>query len=230
LNRLKKSFFFLFLFALLAGVGVQAELPPGGPKPLAGKVILIDPGHATVNEWGVLINPGARARHGVWERDVALKVSAKVVPLLEAQGAKVYMTRTPANPWRYCGQRKQADNRARAIFANALRAQAYVRIHCDWNRSRKFKGYTTYYYRWGSRELAKSFRKAFLRDISDHHDNGLHRKSFVSVTARMPSVLMELGVLSYKPEAKDLADDAFQNRLAQAVADGLTDYFTQSNK
>lgn len=195
-----------------------------------GKVILLDPGHATLNDWGVLINPGARARHGVWERDVALSVAAKVVPLLETQGAKVFMTRTPDNPWRYTGQRKEADNRARAIFANTLRAQVYVRIHCDWNRSRQFKGFTTYYYRWGSRELGKSFRKSFVQAFPDHRDNGLHRRSFVSVTAKMPAVLLELGVLSNKAEAKDLANDAYQNRLAQAIANGFVDYFKQQDK
>src|SRR5437762_2889523 len=103
------------------------------PRLLQGKVIVLDPGHAVRNKSGVTINPGARARRGVWERDVALNVAEKAVPLLEAQGAKVFMTRTADNPWRY-SQRKQADNRSRAIFANVLRAQAYIRIHCDWNR------------------------------------------------------------------------------------------------
>ena len=159
--RFKNFIYFLIVLLGLAAVPARAELSSAVAKPLTGKVILLDPGHATLNDWGVLINPGARARHGVWERDVALKVSAKVVPLLEAQGAKVFMTRTPDNPWRYSSQRKQADNRARAVFANIVRAQAYVRIHCDWYRSRQFKGFTTYYYRWGSRELAKERSQGF---------------------------------------------------------------------
>jgi len=215
----------LFLVGFLA-ITVRAGALDPIQKPLAGKIILLDPGHAVKNEAGAIINPGARARHGAYERDVALKVAAKIVPLLEAQGAKVYMTRTPDNPWRYA-RVKSADNRARAIMSNVLRAQAYVRIHCDWNRSRSFKGYTTYYYRWGSRELAKSIRQAFVQRLPTHRDNGIHRRSFVSVTSRMPAVLVELGLLSNRNEAKDLGSDAYQAILAQAVADGITNYFVQ---
>lgn len=216
------------LFRFLTILCLSASLAHGvAPEPvlaLAGKLIVIDPGHAVLNDEGYIINPGARARRGVWERDVALKVSQKMVPLLEAQGAKVIMTRTPDNPWRYA-HKKQSDNRARAILANVLRANAYVRIHADWNRSKKFKGFTNFYYRWGSRALAKSIQQEMVTAFPTHRDNGTHRRSFVSVTAKMPSVLVELGVLSYPPEAKDLASDAYQNQLAQAVATGVIRYF-----
>lgn len=195
---------------------------------LKGRVILIDPGHAVLNDGGSVINPGARARGGAWERDVVLAVAEKLTPMLEARGAKVILTRTAGNPWRY-SPRKQADNRARAILANVLHADAYVRLHCDWNRSRQFKGFTTFYFRWGSRELAKRIRESMVKALPGHRDNGLHRRSFVSVTARMPAVLVELGTLSYKPEAKDLADEAYRQRLAQAVADGVISYFAENS-
>src|SRR5205823_11181862 len=100
--------------------------------------------------------------------------------------------------------------RSRAIFANVLRAQAYIRIHCDWNRDRRFKGFTTFYYRWGSRELAKTIHAALATTLADHRDNGIHRRSFVSVSARMPSVLLEIGVLSHPPDGKEMAGDAYQ--------------------
>src|ERR1019366_2348835 len=120
--------------------------------------------------------------------------------------------------------------RDRAIFANVLRADIYIRLHCDWNRSRRFKGFTTYYFRWGSRSLGKSIRKALVQGLEPHKDNGLHRRTFVSVTSRMPTVLIELGVLSYKPEAKELALETYQSRLAQAISNGVTDYFQTVEK
>src|SRR5260221_14629471 len=85
-------------------------------KPLEGRVLVLDPGHAVKKDAGKIINPGAQVR-GVLERDVALHVAETIAPLLEAQGAKVYMTRTRANPWRY-GYSASADNRGRAILAN----------------------------------------------------------------------------------------------------------------
>jgi N-acetylmuramoyl-L-alanine amidase len=184
----------------------------------------LDPGHAVKDGFGTIVNPGSRARKGVYERDVVLNIAETMVSLLEAQGAKVFLTRTRDNPWRYSFQKK-ADNRARAIMANLIHADIYVRIHCDWNRDRRFKGFTTYYYRWGSRALAKSIHMQLAKMLVGHRDNGLHRRSVVSVTARIPAALVELGVLSNKTEGQQLGDPAYQASLAMALAEGITDYF-----
>jgi N-acetylmuramoyl-L-alanine amidase len=218
------------LALILTAVPLLADPNIPVQQTLKGRIIIIDPGHATKDEHDNLINPGARARRGVWERNVVLDVAAKLQPMLEAQGAKVYMTRTVNNPWRYTSQSRQADNRARAIFANTMRADAYVRLHCDWNRSRKFKGFTVYYYRWGSRALAKSILKGLVAGLPGHRSNGLHRRTFVSVTTTMPTVLIELGVLSYRPEAKQLGQDGYQWRMAESISTGLVNYFEKKSK
>jgi hypothetical protein len=95
-----------FAFLGLLGGTFVASAAPDAParKPLAGRIIVIDPGHAVLDESGKLINPGAKARGGVWERDAVLAVAEKLTPILEAQGAKVFQTRTAGNPWRYSGQ------------------------------------------------------------------------------------------------------------------------------
>lgn len=216
---------------IIAGLGIFVLWPlhaVGVGKALEGKVVLLDPGHAVKNDVDKIINPGARARRGAWERDIALNVAETVAPLLEAQGAKVYLTRTQANPWRY-GYSPQADNRGRAILANVVRADAYIRIHCDWNPDRKFKGFTTYYYRWGSRGLAEAVHPALAGALPAHRNNGIKRRSFVSASAHMPAILLELGVLSNKAEGKELAQRDYQSHLAMAVAEGIIDYF-QKNK
>jgi len=211
--------------ALLGGMGLQRLEAASSAKTLEGKVIVLDAGHAVKNDAGKIINAGAQAhRGGVLERDVALHVAETMAPLLEAQGAKVYLTRTHDNPWRY-GYSSQGDNRGRAILANMVRADIYVRIHCDWNRDRRFKGFTMYFYRWGSRELAEAIHQALANALPGHRDNGIKRRSFVSASAHMPAVLVELGVLSNKVEGKELAEDAHQSQLAMAVSEGIIDYF-----
>src|SRR5207302_7618745 len=197
-------------------------------KTLEGKVLVLDPGHAVKIDGGKIINPGAQGRGGIMERDVALHVAETIAPLLEAQGAKVYRTRTQGNPWRF-GYSAQADNRGRAILANLVRADAYIRIHCDWNRDKRFQGFTTFFYRWKSRPLAEAIHESLAKALPGHRDNGIKRRSFVSVSAQMPAVLVELGVLSNRPEGKELAQDAHQSHLAMAVAEGIIEYF-QKNK
>jgi N-acetylmuramoyl-L-alanine amidase len=215
---------FLIAAAILAGVGLRLLSATVPSKPLQGKVLVLDPGHAVMNDGGKIINPGARARRGVYERDVVLQVAETVAPLLEAQGAKVYMTRTHDNPWRY-GYSPQADNRGRAILANIVQADAYIRLHCDWNRDRRFKGFTTFYYRWGSRALAEAVHQAMANALPGHRDNGIKRRSFVSASAHMPAVLIELEVLSNRAEGRELAQGGFQAHQAMAVAEGIIDYF-----
>jgi len=196
-------------------------------KPLEGITLVLDPGHAVKNDAGKIINAGAYGRGGTQERDIALKVAETIAPLLEAQGAKVIMTRTRDNPWRY-GYSASADNRGRAILANLVRADAYIRIHCDWNRDKRFKGHTTFFYRWGSRPLAEAVHDALVRALPGHRDNGIKRRSFVSVSAQMPAILVELGVLSNRVEGKELAQESHESHLAMAVAEGVVEYFKKS--
>ncbi len=216
-----------FVITVMLGSSCLWSLEAAPIKTLEGKVLVLDPGHAVKNDSGKIINAGAQARRGVLERDVALNVAETMAPLLEAQGAKVYMTRTRTNPWRY-GTSASGDNRGRAILANMVRADAYIRIHCDWNRDRRFKGFTTYYYRWGSRELAEAIHQALANALPGHRDNDIKRRSFVSVSAHMPAVLVELGVLSNKVEGKELADEGHQSHLAMAVSEGIIDYFQKA--
>jgi N-acetylmuramoyl-L-alanine amidase len=42
---------------------------------------------------------------------------------------------------------------------------------------------------------------------------------------RGPAVLVELGYLTNRREAALLRDPSFQNRLAEALAEGISDYF-----
>jgi N-acetylmuramoyl-L-alanine amidase len=219
--QLRRSFIGI---ALLSSLGLTSSWAAVSDKLLEGKVLVLDPGHAVKNDAGKIINPGAQVRRVSLERDVALQVAETIEPLLEAQGAKVYMTRTKDNPWRY-GTSPQADNRGRAILANMVRADAYVRIHCDWNRNKHFKGFTTYFYRWGSRSLAESIHQAMANALPGHADNGIRRKSFVSVSSHMPAVLVELGVLTNHAEGKELSDEMHQAHLAMAIAEGIIDYF-----
>jgi N-acetylmuramoyl-L-alanine amidase len=41
-----------------------------------------------------------------------------------------------------------------------------------------------------------------------------------------PAVLVEMGYLTNRREAALLKDPYFQNRIAQAIADGVLDYFS----
>jgi N-acetylmuramoyl-L-alanine amidase len=75
--------------------------------------------------------------------------------------------------------------------------------------------------------LAASSRLAYvvhqkLVAQSGAQDRGVKQAPFyVLAGARMPAVLVELGFLSHRAESKKLCDPAYQERLAEAIADGI---------
>jgi N-acetylmuramoyl-L-alanine amidase len=64
---------------------LSAPLIPAAPPPLDGKVIILDPGHGAGN------SPGFA---GYQEHAAMLRLALKIKPLLESQGATVYLTRS----------------------------------------------------------------------------------------------------------------------------------------
>lgn len=74
-----------------------------------------------------------------------------------------------------------------------------------------------------SRILCETMGQAFTKDeYFRKHWRGIHSARFkVLENYMMPSMLVELGFLSHPEEAKLLADDAFQDRCARYLADGI---------
>ncbi len=173
--------------------------------------VVIDAGHGGKD-------PGAISILGFYEKSVNLSVARKVARLLEQRGLRVKMTRTSD----YFVELKE-----RAAIANRLRADLFVSIHSDSFPKSSRRGYTVYI----ARSASSSSRRAASSIVRSMSGTGLN--SFGVQTAgyhvltgtRGPAVLVELGYLSNRREAALLRSSSFQNRLAHAVADGISDYF-----
>jgi N-acetylmuramoyl-L-alanine amidase len=56
-------------------------------------------------------------------------------------------------------------------------------------------------------------------------DRGVHQAPFFVLTgARMPAVLLEVGFVSNPDEEKLLVQSAYQERIAEAIAEGIRDF------
>lgn len=79
-----------------------------------------------------------------------------------------------------------------------------------------------------SKDLAKLVQKRALTGLRGNwrtRDRGPHEAPFfVLIGANMPAVLVELGYITNPDEAKHLNSDAYQQALAQGMADGITAY------
>ncbi len=189
----------------------SAASAPGTRSRRSSGTVVIDAGHGGKD-------PGATSVLGFYEKGINLSVAHKVARLLEQRGLRVKMTRTSD----YFVELKD-----RAAIANRLRADLFVSIHSDSFPKSSRRGYTVYI----AKSASSSSRRAANAIVRSMSGTGLN--SFGVQTAgyhvltgtRGPAVLVELGYLSNRREAALLRSSSFQNRLAQAVADGISDYF-----
>lgn len=183
--------------------------PPTG---VSGCVV-IDAGHGGQD-------PGATSCTGYYEKIVNLQVAAKVGRLLRQRGVRVVMTRDSDN---------FIELEERAAIANRNNAQLFVSIHCDSMERNSKQGFTIYVARSGSRasrQAAEAIAGAMIK--TGLENQGVREADYkVLIYTQGPAVLVELGYISNYQEAGLLRDSAFQDRLAQAIANGIADFLGQ---
>jgi N-acetylmuramoyl-L-alanine amidase len=174
--------------------------------------VVIDPGHGGPD-------PGAVGIRGLRETDVVLDVSLQVAQLLQAKGVEVLLTRT---------SEVDVDLPPRVALANNNRADLFLSIHANaLSLSRPdVNGIETFYFQDGrSRRLAEAVQTQMLRVSPGSPDRGARPgRYFVIRRTVMPSALAEMGFVTGELDSPRLADPAFRQRMAVAIATGLLNY------
>ncbi len=177
---------------------------------LVGKLIVVDPGHGGPD-------PGARGYSGTLEKDIDLAIALDLRDALVAAGARVLMTRT---------EDVDVGLYERPQMANAANADLFISVHnnaYDYQRS----GTETYYTNTNplSHALANAVHHSVVGSLGTI-DRGVRTEPFVVIReSKMPSVLVEGLYLSTKSDEKLLKDAAFQKNLAQAIMQGVADFY-----
>ena len=183
------------------------------PKVKQGKfIVIIDPGHGG-------LDPGALGINGIRETDVVLEVSKTVKKLLSDKGVKVMLTRK---------NEVNLDLSPRVSFANNTDADIFVSIHANASRGKRrdINGLETFYFRgWRGRLLAQRIQKQILRVSPGSPDRGVKQgRYYVIKNTRMPAVLVEIGFLTGRLDARRLEKNTHRNRIAHAIAKGILEY------
>ena len=177
--------------------------------------VVIDPGHGGPD-------PGAIGIGGIRETDVVLEVSKKVKKLLSENGVKVILTRK---------NEVDLDLAPRVSFANNKNADIFVSIHANASRGKRkdINGLETFYYRgWRGRSLAKRIQKEILRVSPGSPDRGVKQGRFYVIkNTSMPAVLVEIGFLTGRLDARRLEKTAHRRRLAYAISKGILTYLSK---
>ena len=178
-------------------------------------LVIIDPGHGGPD-------PGAIGIRGIRETDVVLDVSKRVKQLLSEKGVRVRLTRK---------SEIDLDLPPRVLFANRTGADIFVSIHANASQGKKrnINGLETFYYRgWRGRLLAKRIQKHILRVSPGSPDRGVKQgKFYVIKNTRMPAVLVEIGFLTGRLDARRLEQSIHRKRIAFAIAKGILEYLSK---
>lgn len=180
--------------------------------PLAGKIILLDPGHGG-------IDPGAISRHGLREKEVNFDVAVRLKKYLEELGAQVLLTRDDDRYlWLY----------DRVAIANRIGAAVTISIHANNHDNNKVHGLEVWHHpeREESAFLARCLAQEVLSRTGLHFRGIMSSNNFVLPReTEMPTVIFEMGFISNDEEEKLLQTTEFRDKIVRGLGQGLLNYF-----
>ncbi|MBS1717785.1 MAG: N-acetylmuramoyl-L-alanine amidase [Armatimonadetes bacterium] len=197
---------------------IQVVRPDIGGGHLAGKVIVVDPGHGGRDT-------GARSPDGsLNEKDMTLKIASILSAKLTDQGATVIMTR-------------KSDEFIplpdRPGLANKNHADFFISVHInDTSVENQISGTTTYYHRRDpiSQLMAECVQDEIKKvngipSLGIRSDTTLYTNGFAVLRgAEMPAVLIEMGFINNKVDRARMTEESFAYVVSNAIVRGLKVY------
>jgi N-acetylmuramoyl-L-alanine amidase len=195
--------------------------------PLAGKVIMLDPGHGGPDG-------GAVGKNNLIEKDVSLNISLILRDYLQEAGALVLMTRETDKDLAHQGtkglrRRKNEDLRTRANKINESGADIFISIHLNAIPSPKWHGAQTFF---NPSKEESEFISKFVQDEIRRNLENTNRYAkpingvYILKAVNIPGALVEVGFLSNAHESELLKTEQYQRKVAASIYQGILRYYT----
>lgn len=187
------------------------------------QVVVVDCGHGG-------IDPGMIGIDGLKEKDFNLEIGLKVKTALEETGYTVVMTRdTDSGLYEESSQNKKAqDMQKRILLMEEVKPALTISIHQNSYEDPNVKGPQVFYYKdsSGGERLAKILQEKLNEKLEIERPREAKGNTTYYLLKRSPGVLniVECGFLTNPEEAVKLAEDSYQKKIAQAIAEGVKEY------
>ena len=196
---------------------VPATQPPAATRQVAADTlptlpdgrftVVIDPGHGGRD-------PGAVGIGGLQEKVVVNDIAPRVAAILRQQGVNVVMTRTSD---------VEVDLEPRVAIAERANATIFVSIHANAiSMSRPdVNGLETFYASDAGQRLASTVHATVLRTMEMRDRRVRSARFYVIRRTSMPAILIETGFVTGAEDAPNLANPAWREQMAGAIAQGI---------
>lgn len=220
---MKKKIELVILIFLIAGLAVlnrNLEEQVSSSKITTRKnTVVLDAGHGGGD-------PGKVGVGDVIEKEINLQIAKKVEQLLKKEKVKVIMTRE--EDAMLGGEKgagtKAEDMKERVKIINEEAPQLAVSIHQNSYQDAVVHGAQVFYYS-GSSEgenAAKVMQNALLAVDEDNTRQAKANDTYYLLKrTEVPTIIVECGFLSNAEDAKNLCDEAYQDKVAGAICDGI---------
>lgn len=183
-------------------------------------LVVVDSGHGGSD-------PGKIGINGALEKEVNLKIAKKLEKLLKDQGVKVIMTREDDGS---IADSKVEDLKKRVSTINEEKPVIAVSIHQNSYLEESIHGAQVFYYTHSEEgeKAAKIIQEALLSvDAENTRSAKANDTYYMLKKTEVPVVIVECGFLSNRAEADLLVTDEYQQKLAEAVSEGILKYIEE---
>jgi N-acetylmuramoyl-L-alanine amidase len=182
-------------------------------SPLSGIKIVLDPGHGGKES-------GASGPTGYLEKDVNLIISQLLRDELVKRGAKVVMTRDDDRDVSL-GERQVIINTEEPAIALSIHHNSLP----DNGDAEKTKGFGTFWYHPQSHSLAIFLQNYVVKNLRKPAYGVFWNNLALTRPHVAPAVLLELGFMSNPDEFEEIVNPQQQKKMANTLADGITQWF-----
>lgn len=187
---------------------------------LDGITIVLDAGHGGKDQ-GTSCNEGSEA-------SLNLSIVKKIQKRLNAYGANIVLTRDGDYDLakKDATNRKKQDLHQRIAMIEQNEADLFISIHANSFSSSSVSGIQLFYQE--NNKVSKVLCENIHSHLKQINQNILKDKTgdyFVLNESKVPALLVECGFLSNEADRKLLFQEAYQQKLANSIADAILQYF-----
>ncbi len=185
--------------------------------------IVLDVGHGGFDSGKIGVN-------GELEKDINLQIALKLKKVLEDNGISVVMTREDDQGLydENASNKKAQDLQRRCDMINDEKPLMTISIHQNSYTSPEIRGAQVFYYTTSSesQKLAETIQKTLIEQVDpeNHREAKANDSYYLLKKTDSVIVIVECGFLSNPQEAEKLADEEYQQKMADAICIGVSQY------